>query len=279
MIDFKNAESTLLQEMRRTLLDIGFQEATRLANRFYKEETALTAYFVNLKESDDRVSVYYGYASTAFTRMKNDENALIEYGVDEDGSCLRSYTQLHSQEDIPAFFALLKAYMMQYAGIEKDELLALAREKRKAFIGRIAAALKPYGFKKKGNQWTKQIAEHYLLYLWVDKSSYADRYAFDVSISAQNKNFQNGYYCTGGSLIYHPDGTVHSRNGGRHDFDWQIRTEEALDAVIQAFLERYVIAVEKGGMAYLGAQPYISSACKKDCCSSCWISNGGYKAE
>lgn len=271
--------SEVLHEMRLALLDAGFQEATRLANRFYKEETALTAYFVNLKEADDCIGVYYGYASTAFTKMKNDENALIEYGVDEDGSCLRSYTQLHSAEDIPAFFALLKAYMIQYAGIEKEELLARIKEKRKAFIGRIAAALKPYGFKKKGNQWTKQIAEHYLLYLWVDKSSYADRYAFDVSISAQNKNFQNGYYCMHDCLMYHPDGTVHSRVGGRHDFDWQIRTESELDAVIQTFLERYVIAVEKGGMTHLGAQPYISSACKKDCCTSCWINNDGYKAQ
>lgn len=271
--------SELLHEMRQALLDAGFLEATRQTNRFYREETALTAYFVNLKESEACINVYYGYASTAFTRMKNNESALIEYGVDEDSSCLRSYAELDSQEDIPVFFAALKSYMMQYAGVEKDELLEFAREKRKAFLGRIAAALKPYGFKKKGNQWTKQIAEHYLLYLWVDKSSYSDRYAFDVSISAQNKNFQNGYYCTGGSLIYHPDGIVHSRVGGRHDFDWQIRTQEELDAVIHAFLKRYVIAVENGGMAYLGTQPYISSACKKDCCSSCWISNGGYRAK
>ncbi len=53
-------------------------------------------------------------------------------------------------------------------------LLALANEKRNAFIADIAQRMKPLGFRKRGNIWNHKRPDEYEVTLWVQKSLSAD---------------------------------------------------------------------------------------------------------
>lgn len=86
-----NQETVNRMELyRRILLQNGFSEPICQKERslhwmFYKETTGNSAFVVNLTGYNDRVEVVYGFASTAFTFVKGDEESLVRWGIaDED---------------------------------------------------------------------------------------------------------------------------------------------------------------------------------------------------
>ena len=76
-----NQETVNRMELyRRILLQNGFfepicQKERSLHWMFYKETTGNSAFVVNLTGYNDRVEVVYGFASTAFTFVKGDEES------------------------------------------------------------------------------------------------------------------------------------------------------------------------------------------------------------
>ncbi len=182
---------TLKKKYRALLLENGFSESEHIYEpklKFYKQMTELTAFIVNLCDAEDGLDVIYGYASTAFTRMAGDENALKKWGIDSDGIQLREHILIEDDYDENTAKEWIHAMYEKYKTVEKEELLLLAKEKRKAFLQIFAVRLKPLGFRKKGNRWTKTFGNGYALTFEAQKSLYADTYYFNIAVDRAEKS-------------------------------------------------------------------------------------------
>ena len=142
---------------------------------FYKPMTALTAFIVNVQGNELYIEVAYGYASTAFTRMAGDENALIELGVSDEDITIREKVIICNETDEATAKIKIAEMYAAYRSTPKDDLLLLAKEKRKAFIQQIQTKLKPLGFKKKANTWTRSLNDTYYLNFNAQKSAFSDQ--------------------------------------------------------------------------------------------------------
>lgn len=262
-----------LMRYREKLLAAGFHEPTKWQSSswhwlFYKPLTSLTAFVVNLQGHDDRVEVTYGCASTAFTLMANDGDALTTLGISNDEISLRARLALREGEDAPAIREMYEAFR----AVEKDELLALAKEKRKAFIHEIAVRLKPLGFKKKGNIWRREMPRGLTLAFNLQKSSYSDLYYFNVDLY---KEGAIGLGCY--SIRVAPLG----ENGGRWTMDWQMISPEALSVFLEERLLPHLTWLIDTPYAELGALPayWAHCGCQRTCCESCWVHKNMWEAK
>lgn len=265
-----------LMRYREQLLAAGFHEPTRVYSRswhwlFYKPLTNLTAFIVNLKRENDRVEIVYGCASTAFTLMANDQDALTTLGVSDDEITVRAGLTIRSEADeIPSASAIRQMYD-QLRCVEKDALLDMAKEKRKAFIRQIAGRLKPLGFRKQGNRWTR-LREGYAITFHLQKSSYADLYYFNVGVHREGINAPGCCY----DQRISPEG----ERSGSWRMDWQLFPPEALADFLDQRLIPHLIWLIDTPFAELGADPALWSCC--DCqrkhCNPCWVQKNLWEA-
>lgn len=266
---------------RQQLLDAGFQEAVCAPFCFFRMDTALTAFFVNLKELEDRVCVFYGFASTAFTRMAGCENSLIERGIWEQDNCLRFYAEIRTEADAVQLRTEAEARYRMYAGTCKEALVKLLQDRRKAFLKQIQDKLKPLGFRKKGNQWRKPLAENVFLQFWADKNPYADLYYFEVDIYCTAST--RGLWCYT-ERLHNLSVDPFTRKGrvlDSDDFDWQLQSPEALEAILERALEQYLLPIMRMSLSELGQQRFIWNGCicPRDCCESCWVQKNLWEAK
>lgn len=237
----------LAQRYRTALTQAGFSEATwpgegknlgpKNPLRFYRADTELTAFFVNLEPAGDGVRIFYGFGSTAFTRMKNNESALTEMGMDESDSTLRFLLPVGTETEEADAQEKIAAVYRQYRGTEKDALMGILKERRKAWLGRITAVLKPLGFKKKGNEWSKVLSSGHTLYFAADKGSYADGYNFDVRLQQPPGEIRAGDWCAFAIWEQEQDRAIDPFR--HHRFDWQLDPPEELERVLDRFLSEY----------------------------------------
>ena len=261
----------LKQFFRERLLASGFLEGTKKPGNFYKPQEPDTAFFVNFKDRGDRLGICYGLASTAFTRMSACENVLTEYGILNEEACVRFFLYLKEPEDVETAEGIIREKLAPYAGMGKDELLSLVRDRRKQFLNSIHSVLKSAGFKRKGSRWTRPYSDDYLLHFLADKSAFCDSYRFVVTIESNRKKYQNYSWCS--NFAYNPAWEDAYDPESAFRFDWQLNTREELMKLLQDFLREYVEPVNRGGMDALGKQEYIRKrcGCKRDCCDGCWI--------
>ena len=259
---------------REWLAASGFREAQRWEGNFYKEDTQYTAFFANFKDRKDCVGICFGLASTAFTRMAGSEDSLNRHGILNEMGCLRQFVFVREEKDILTLQEKLNDLMEEYAGLEKDGLLKLLKDRRKEFIGSIHAVLKPAGFKKKGNEWSMQLSDHHILRFLVDKSSFCDSYRFIILIKAQNKLVESHLYCINQTLEL--PGMDRFDPGAVFPFDWQLNNREELMKVLEMLIRDYVEPVKRGGIEELGKLKHIRKSCKcdRDCCEKCWVKKG-----
>ena len=242
----------LAQRYREELTQAGFSEATWPAEgknlgpknplHFYRPDTELTAFFVNLEPAGEGIRIFYGFASTAFTRMRGDENSLGEKGIDESQSALRFMIPLCTEEVEPDAAGQIAAVYGQYHGTDKDALLAILKERRKEWISRITAVLKPLGFKKKGNEWSKVLPSGHTLYFGADKGSYSDGYDFDIRLKAGPWEARPKDWCAFAIWELPEDRAIDPFC--HHNFDWQLNTCEDLDMILDRFLREYLTPLE-----------------------------------
>lgn len=265
---------TKMELYRVQLLDAGMAEPTKRFSSnwywiFYKPITALTAFIVNLTGTDDYIEVAYGYASTAFTRMAGDENALIERGVSDEDITIREKIIICDEADEVAARNQIAQMYKRYLQTSKDELLNEAKAKRKAFIQQIAVKLKPMGFKKKANTWTRTLEGEYYLMFNAQKSSFSDEYYFNVYIG---KNGTNRY----GDCYY-----TRVFPGEMCPMDWQALNKDEFEF----FLNRTVVpALEQiinTPLCELGKRSSIWSCCSCDRkkCELCWVEKNLWEAK
>ena len=166
---------------RRILLQNGFSEPICQKERslhwmFYKETTGNSAFVVNLTGYNDRVEVVYGFASTAFTFVKGDEESLVRWGIDDEDINLRQKSSIFHHAEERDTGILVKEMYDRYKNLEKEALLRIVRIKRKKWIDKIAEKLKLLGFKKKANTWKRVLEDGYYLMFHAQKSSFSDKY-------------------------------------------------------------------------------------------------------
>lgn len=225
--------------------------------RFFRQDTALTAFFVNLEPCGEDLRIYYGCASTAYTRMKGDEESLLNWGFNESNSCLRFSIIIRSPEDEPLAARQIGDMIRQYTGTEKDALLTVIKEQRRAWLDRITRRLKPLGFRKKGNEWRKVLPSGFTLYFWAEKGSYGDSYNFPVALSSP---YPHHDYCLTATI--EPSGEMAPDPYCHHAFDWQINTIEDLTQILDLFLREYEHPLTMGPIDPL--LPKLHCA-RKDC--------------
>lgn len=255
----------LAAQYREALTQAGFLEATWPAQgknlgpknplRFYRPDTELTAFFVNLEPAGEGIRIFYGFGSTAFARMKGNEKALLEMGLDESGNTLRFLCP--ASEDAAE---QISAVYDQYHGTEKDALLALLKERRKAWIARITAVLKPLGFKKKGNEWSKVLPSGHILHFGAEKGSYSDGYNFDIRLKAGPCEVRPGDWCAFAVWELPEDRAIDPFC--HHNFDWQLNTAEDLDMILARFLREYLTPLETRDTDALRTKLYCG---RKEC--------------
>lgn len=249
----------------------GFIEAEKrfltVSHNYYKTDTELTAFFANVKEREDSLGVCFGLASTAFTRIKGCENSLEEYGILNEENCLRQFLFIREKEDISAFAAQISAMRMQYRGMPKDDLLHMLKQKRKAFLNQIHEELKPFGFKKKGNEWRLLFPEGYTLFFHGDKSSYCDCYRFDVMIHTQAEPVRRCTY----EQLFLVKNPIEPESPSY--FDWQMNSREELMKILDTLLSVYVRPALDAGMKHMGRQEQVRRCrrCQENRCPDCWL--------
>ena len=259
-----------LENYRTQLLSAGFFEPTRHHSAdwhwyFYRPDTDLTAFAVNLRGKDGWLEVTYGLASTAFTRMAGDENALALYGLSDTDITLRENFLVCDDSDAETLAAQIAGFFSRYRGTEKDALLDLAKEKRKAYITQFAAALKPLGFKKKATTWTRPLDSFELIFN-LQKSAYADEYYYNI-------RFQPA-----GSRDYR---RCHESRISPGTLDWQALTAQELDFFLNRTLLPTLQKFLETPLPELGRDPKIWKCCHCDhsLCPRCWVEKNVWEAK
>ena len=263
-----------MEQYRVQLLDTGMIEPTkRLSSNwhwfFYKPVTELTAFIVNLTGTDYYIEVSYGYASTAFTRMAGDENALIEWGVSDEDITVREKIIICDETDEKTAQYQIAQMYDRFRQTEKDDLLTEVKAKRKAFVQQIAVKLKPMGFRKKSNTWTRTLEGEYNLIFNAQKSSFSDAYYFNIYIGKNGTgNYGDCYY----TRVF---------PGQMCPMDWQ-----ALSKVeFEFFLDRTVVPALENiintPLCDLGKLPDIWSccSCNRRKCDRCWVEKNLWEAK
>ena len=120
--------------------------------------------------------------------MTNCENALNEYGVDSDTINIRSMIKFKCRDDETIIYNKIKNFYDEYNSLTKNELLELAKEKRKEFISKVNSKLKSIGMKKKSSTWTISLNNEYKLSLIMDKTRFCDCYDFYYAIHNVEEN-------------------------------------------------------------------------------------------
>ena len=263
-----------MEQYRKDLLSFDMSEPTKWQSSswhwlFYKPMTELTAFVVNLQGNESYVEVTYGYASTAFTRMAGDENALRERGVLDEHITIREKVIICDEADESTAKSKIAEMYAAYLDTPKDDLLLFAKKKRKTFIQQIQTKLKPLGFKKKANTWTRSLTDIYYLMFNAQKSAFSDEYYFNLYIG---KNGTNDY----GDCFY-----TRMAPTGMSPIDWQSLNKEAFDF----FLDKSVVPELKKiigtPLAELGqlSSYWTGCHCNRKKCEICWMQKNLWEAK
>ncbi len=257
---------TKMQRYRKELLTFNMSEPIKRQSSswhwlFYKPMTELTAFIVNLQGNESCVDITYGYASTAFTRMAGDENALVDWGVSDEDITIREKVIICDEADETTAKRKIQEMYTAYRYTQKEELLLFAKEKRKAFFQQIHVKLKALGFKKKATTWTRSLTDIYYIMFTVQKSAFSDEYYFNIRIG---KNGTNEY----GDCYY-----TRIAPSGMFPLDWQAFDNEEFNF----FLDKSVVPeLEKiigTPLTELGQIPsyWAGCHCNRQICERCWM--------
>lgn len=251
----------MIKKFSKLLLDAGFLEVEKRPLNFYKVVNDCVAFIVDIVDGES-VEIYYGFSSTAFTKMKGCENALIEGGVYKEDITLRKKETITSEEDEIKAEKTICEFYQKYHGVSKDKLLALAEEKRNNFLKIITEKLKPYGFRKNGRStWTKDLSNKYYVSFMALKDSYCDQYYFNVYIGQFGTRAYGDCFRTSVS----PEKTDIT--------DWQLISQEKFSLWLDSLIERILFPIISKPLIELGEKEFIWQGCKCDRlkCKNCWV--------
>ena len=224
-------KSTRYMQYRSALLSRGFSEANDHFGHFLLSTTENAAFIVNLDDEKYGINIVYGFASTAA-----DPAWFADHGVDNETCQIRNVTFIHDDKSETQASHEISDFYRQFQTLSKDDILALKKERQKAFIGYFARAFKPLGFKKKATKWTKALGNGRSLSFEAQKSAYSDQYYFNVSIHADDDFYKRDCY----------ERVVLDKSD---IYNWQLMSEEQTNNLIQFILKTHIEPkIENGGI-------------------------------
>ena len=218
-------QSGRYMQYRDKLLSAGFSEAKQHYGHFFRQATEKIAFVINLEDEERCVSVMYGFASTAF--MAGDEEWFANNGSYNDSCQVRNILSICDEKDETKVAEIISAFYTQYKDYSKDQILALKKERQKAFLDRFTPALKPLGFKKKGTRWTKDLCNGTALSFEAQKSAYSDEYYFNISVHDVSDFYARQSF---ERVVIH-DSQI---------YNWQLMTDDEIENLIQYTLTKHI---------------------------------------
>ncbi len=103
-----------LSVYKSQLLANGFSEAKECENNFYKELRPYTAFVVNLTSSKGICKIVYGCASTAFTKLGDNSNALIDEGVFPENITIRRHAYIKEGENNKLLYSAVQEMYLHF---------------------------------------------------------------------------------------------------------------------------------------------------------------------
>lgn len=201
--------------------------------------------------------------------MAGDENALIERGVSDEDITIREKIIICDEADDETAKLQVSQMYEKYLHVEKEELLNQAKEKRKEFIQQIAVKLKPLGFKKKANTWTRALDGEYYVMFNAQKSAFSDEYYFNVYIG---KNGTNDY----GDCYY-----TRVAPQGMSPMDWQALSKEGFEFFLNHTVVPALEQIINTPLQELGKIPsyWNGCHCNRNKCQNCWMEKNLWEAK
>ena len=160
---------------------------------------------------------------------------LNQLGVNSDEITVRSLIKYTYGDPELSIWSTIQSFYDQYANYSKDELLTLAKERKKDFLNAIKLKLKPLGLKKRGNRWSISLNQHYNLSFSVEKTRFCDCYRFSYDIQCVESDNPYRYCC----II--PIG--YDYKDGKQDYNWQCHSVAELDRFFEFIIEDILLPI------------------------------------
>lgn len=241
---------------RKRILSNDFMEATDVPGSFFRKVTEKTVFVVNLTDEDACITVVYGLAFIAF-----EQSWLLSHGVDDVYCQLRQLLVISAHEEEAAADQIISDYYQKYHSVEKDQLLALKKEKQTEFLNHFNDALKPLGFKKRGATWTRPLEQGYAVVFNAQKSAYSDQYYFNLQIKPMAG--PDSIRCYDTRVVMY----------GRDLYNWQLMSQKQIQNLLDYTLEQKILPIIHMPLEDLGKKDYIckSCLCDRKICVHCWV--------
>ncbi|MBQ3066815.1 MAG: hypothetical protein IJD18_02180 [Clostridia bacterium] len=251
------AFTTKFVETCNTLQQNGFVP-TQTSGMFYKYVTSETAFVVNVRDYGTHLGVVYGFTTTSHD--KEYKQYFEHNGKDDDDITLRQIATFCTEQEQLQANKCIQQFFQQYAHLNKTELLAVSKEKRKAFFGCINDLLKPLQLKKKGNTWSAVVNNAVTLRVYLDKSTYSDVYRIYLFVNSVENSART---CSNKNYAYKNCYTL----------NWQLVDMQDLQLFLQQTLVQDVISIMN-----LPASKWTAKAsdgwyfiCDKTRCNNCGL--------
>ena len=173
------------------LKEKGFVESLYNVGYFNKILTSNTALVINIKDYGKYIGLVYGI--TTVSDAEEYRNFFDRFGKPDDEITLRKSVSFVREEDETKAQAHIQDFLLQYKDLSKEELLLVSKENRKKFINAFNVLLKPLGFKKKSNKWSKDINDRLVFNFYLSKSQYSDIYYMDTWINSKDNENEISY--------------------------------------------------------------------------------------
>ncbi len=239
----------------------GLTEATHRPGRFFRLATDKTAFIINISLEDSTdLHIVYGFTSTAFFALgPGEKEFFLKEGCRGDDCTLRRGADAWDEDSLALAEMAIREFYEENHALDKDALLEKAKVNRKEFLSQVGALLKPHKFRKKGNSWTKQLENGFILAFHAQKSAFSDEYYFNISVAPAGRTL----------------GCFQTRitAGGSDLFDWQLLDRASLLSALEAGIREKLLPFLTTPLGELGRESWVwqGCACNRALCSHCWV--------
>lgn len=249
---------------RDATLKGGMQEAAweHCQFQFYRHTTDKAAFALNLKDFGTHIQAVYGFTTIP------DEDFFREHGDYDEDIKIRHAVIIRNDEDEAEAARAIQAVYEQYRHTAKDDILALKKERQKAFLSRIHARLKPLGFAKKASKWTRKLDGGFALEFEAQKSAYSDQYYFNISVYHTSVSYPRCY-------------DTRIRLDGEDIHNWQRMSEQEFQDFMDIAINQFLLPIMQTSLPALGKKEEIWSGCTCDRqkCAVCWVEKNLWEAK
>lgn len=246
-------------------------EAADHPGRFFRLVTEKTAFILNIVLIEEAfIEVTYGFTSTAFFALgPGEKEFFLKEGCRSDDATLRRCMDILSKEELSQAEANIREFYESHREMDKDSLLAEAKEMRKEFLSQVGALLKPHKFRKKGNVWTKQLENGLTAEFHAQKSAFSDEYYFNIRSFPTGKSPYPGCFQT------------RITAGSSDIFDWQLLDRQALLAALETDIQQKLLPFLTMPPESLGRERWVweGCCCRRTCCESCWVEKNLWESQ